>query len=52
MRSAGRPNSRAQGAVLMDQLMSFTTEPMALTIVIFGVMLVIWFAYSLRGRSG
>jgi hypothetical protein len=52
MRLAGRPNSRAQGAGFMDQLMSFTTAPMALTIVIFGVMLVIWFACSLRGKSG
>jgi hypothetical protein len=36
----------------MDALMSYTTDPMALTVFIFGLMLVIWFAYSLLSRPG
>jgi hypothetical protein len=35
----------------MDELMRYTTDPMALTVFCVGVMAIIWFARSLRDRS-
>ena len=34
----------------MDELMSYTTDPLALTVFCLAVMAVIWFAYSLQDR--
>jgi hypothetical protein len=34
----------------MDELMSYTTDPIALTVFCLGVMAAVWFAFSLCDR--
>ena len=49
-----RPRKRdlRQGCSMDKALAAFTTDPMALTVFALGIVMTLWFAYSLRRKPG